>query len=555
MEFSDGVHDAPRSIAFNVLELSGRHEVQRTQGQVAAASLMIPRHLIPSLFACLLLVSCATTIPKDYERPVSTSLADPAETGLGRFFQPEIAAHPGKSGVLLVPTGEWGFRARAGLSNQAERTIDVQYYIWEDDASGRILAERLLRAADRGVRVRMLLDHITVGNSDFSLARMDRHPNVEIRLFNPFMNRRFRVLELLFSLERLKYRMHNKAFIVDNAIAIVGGRNIGDNYFGIDAAENFRDLDLAVVGPVVQDVSSSFDKYWNSEVAVPVSVVIEEQFTEEELQARQANLYRWVAELNDFPYPIGPTSDSVMNRLETLRGDIIWAPAMVLYDEPDKLESENEDVMDHLIELGQHKEAELLVESAYVIPGPDNVERVRLNRERGIRQRLLTNSLATNDVAAAHAGYAKYRRDLIRNGLEVYELRPDAESVKKTWSLLAGRSRASLHTKAGVVDRRIVAIGSFNIDPRSTSLNTEIVILVESSELAAQVIEFMDDGVRPENSYRVMLETDADTGAERLVWITDTDGEEARYYTEPEVGPWRRFSTWLIGLLPIEKHL
>ena len=255
---------------FKVLELSGRHEVHRRQGQVAAVSLMIPRHLILSLSACLLLVSCATTIPTDYERPVSTSLADPAETELGRFFEPEIAAHPGDSGVLLVPTGEWGFRARAGLSNQAEKTIDVQYYIWEDDASGRVLAERILRAADRGVRVRMLLDHITVGNRDFSLARMDRHPNVEIRLFNPFMNRGFRVLELLFSLERLKYRMHNKAFIVDNAIAIVGGRNIGDNYFGIDTAENFRDLDLAVVGPVVQDVSSSFDKYWNSEVAVPV---------------------------------------------------------------------------------------------------------------------------------------------------------------------------------------------------------------------------------------------------------------------------------------------
>jgi len=454
-----------------------------------------------------------------------------------------------------VPTGEWGFRARAGLSNQAERTIDVQYYIWDDDASGRILAERLLRAADRGVRVRMLLDHITVGNSDFSLARMDRHPNVEIRLFNPFINRGFRVLELLFSLERLKYRMHNKAFIVDNSIAIVGGRNIGDNYFGIDTAENFRDLDLAVVGPVVQDVSSSFDKYWNSEVAVPVSVIIKQQFTEEELQARQAKLYRWVAELTDFPYPISSTSDSVMDRLEKLRGEIIWAPARVLYDEPDKLQNSSEDVMDHLVELGKHKESELLVESAYVIAGPENVERVRLNREQGVRQRLLTNSLATNDVAAAHAGYAKYRRNLIRNGLEVYELRPDAESVKKSWSLLAGRSKASLHTKTGVIDRRIVAIGSFNIDPRSTSLNTEIVILVESSELAAQVIAFMDEGVRPENSYRVILESDTETGGERLVWITDIDGKESRYYSEPEVGLWRRFSTWLIGLLPIEKHL
>ncbi|MGD2075169.1 MAG: phospholipase D family protein [Gammaproteobacteria bacterium] len=505
--------------------------------------------------AALLLASCATTIPENYPRSVSTSSADPAGTELGRFFQPDISAHPGHSGVLLVPGGAWGFRARVGLSNQAEKTIDAQYYIWEDDATGRILSERILRAADRGVRVRMLVDHVTLGNKDFSLARIDRHPNVEIRLFNPFTNRRFRGLEMLFSLERLNHRMHNKAFIVDNAIAIVGGRNIGDNYFGIDTVENFRDLDLALVGPVVQEVSSSFDEYWNSELAVPVSVVIKEPSSAEELQARQADLYRWVAELDGFPYPIDTTSDAVIARLEDLRSDIIWAPAKVLFDEPDKLQSDSEDVMDHLIALGQHKESELLVESAYVIPGPENVERVRLNSERGIRQRLLTNSLATNDVAAAHAGYAKYRRDLIRNGVEVYELRPDARSVKKNWSLLAGRSKASLHTKAGVVDRRLVLIGSFNIDPRSTSLNTEIVIVVDSRELAAQVIEFMDDGARPENSYRVMLETDSETGAERLVWITKTDGEESRYYSEPEASLWRRFSTWLIGLLPIEKHL
>jgi putative cardiolipin synthase len=514
-----------------------------------------PARLNLLLLAMLLLAGCATALPTDYKRPVSTALADPEETELGRFFQQEISAHPGESGMILVPTGEWAFRARAGLANQSEKTIDVQYYIWEDDTAGLILAERILRAADRGVRVRMLIDHVTTGKADFRMARMDRHPNIEIRLFNPFTQRSFRSLELLFGLRRLNHRMHNKSFTVDNAIAIVGGRNIGDNYFGIGTAENFRDLDLAVVGPVVQDISASFDKYWNSEFSVPVSAVIGEQFNEEELQERQKKLHRWVAELEEFPYPIDTTGDSVMSRLEALRGDFIWAPARVLYDEPDKLQTRNEDVMAHLIELGKHKESELLIESAYVIPGPGNVERVRINKEKGIRQRLLTNSLATNDVAAAHAGYAKYRRDLIRNGLEVYELRPDAASEKKNWSLLAGRSRASLHTKAGVVDREVVAIGSFNIDPRSTALNTEIVILVNSAALAAQVIEFMDNGVQPQNSYHVILETDIETGAERLVWITENEGKQVRYYSEPEVGLWRRFSTWFIGLLPIEKNL
>jgi putative cardiolipin synthase len=349
--------------------------------------------------------------------------------------------------------------------------------------------------------------------------------------------------------------MHNKAFIVDNAIAIVGGRNIADNYFGVDTAENFRDLDMAMAGPVVQDISASFDEYWNSEVSVPVSAIIDTQFTQEELEERKEQLYRWVATPGIFPYPIDTTGDEVMARLEELRDTFIWGPATALYDDPDKLETYNEVVMDHLIEVGSHKDSELLVESAYVIPGPGNMERVRLNRAGGIRQRLLTNSLATNDVAAAHAGYAKYRRELIRNGVELFELRPDATSEKKNWSLLAGRSKASLHTKAGVVDRKIVMIGSFNLDPRSTALNTEIVIVVDSAELALQVIGFMDDGVKPENSYRVLLETDSETETERLVWITRIDGKEVRYYSEPETSLWRRFSVWLMGLLPAEKHL
>jgi putative cardiolipin synthase len=507
------------------------------------------------LSACLLLAGCATTIPSDYERPVSTAFSEPGETVLGQFFQTEIAAHPGESGMVLLTTGEWGFRARAGLLNQAQKAIDVQYYIWEVDTTGTVLAERLLRAADRGVRVRMLLDHVTTKDTDFKFARMDFHPNIEIRVFNPFANRSFRSLEFMFGLERLNHRMHNKAFIVDNAIAVVGGRNIGDNYFGVDAAANFRDLDLTVVGPVVQDVSRSFDQYWNSEFAVPISTIIKERLTEQEFQEKKAAVYRWVEEVKDYPYPIDTTSDVVMARLEEVRGDFIWAPARALYDEPDKLETKEEEVADHLIQLGEEKDHEVMIEAAYVIPGPEGVERSRLNKERGIRQRLLTNSLATNDVAAAHAGYAKYRRELIRNGVELYELQPDASSVRKNWSALAGRSKASLHTKAFVVDRELVAIGSFNVDPRSIALNTEIVILVESDELAAQVLEYMDEGIRPGNSYRVILETDVETGAERLVWIGEIDGEEVRYYSDPGAGFWRRFSAWFMGLLPIEEHL
>lgn len=505
--------------------------------------------------AGLLLAGCATTLPVAPDRAVSTALADPSGTELGRFFETEMLANPGKSGAVLVPTGEWGFRSRVGLANQAEKTLDLQYYIWDVDTTGIILAERVLRAADRGVRVRILLDHMTTKDTDFKFARMDRHPNIEIRLFNPLANKSFHGLEFLLGLERLNHRMHNKAFIVDNAIAVVGGRNIGDNYFGVDTAANFRDLDLALVGPVVQEISWSFDRYWNSELAVPISAIIGERLSKEAFQAKKEAVYRWVSGVEDFPYPIDTTGEVAMAKLAEQRENFIWAPARALYDAPDKLETEDEEVSDHLVRLGADKEHSVMIEAAYVIPGPAGVERARLNKERGIPQRLLTNSLATNDVAAAHAGYARYREDLLRAGVELYELRPDADSIKKNWSLLAGRSRASLHTKAFVLDRAIVAIGSFNLDPRSQALNTEIVVLVESPELAEQVIAYMDQGVEPENSYHVMLETNPDTGAEQLVWVTEIDGEEVRYYQEPGIEWWSRFGVWLIGLLPIEAHL
>lgn len=504
---------------------------------------------------CLLLAGCATALPVAHERTPSTALIDPQQTELGRFFQADLAAHPGESGVMLLANGEWAFRTRTGLSNLAEKTIDVQYYIWNLDTIGYILAERLLRAADRGVRVRMLLDHFTTQKTDFTFAEMNQHPNIEIRLFNPFANNNFRMLEFLFSLERLNHRMHNKAFIVDNTIAIVGGRNIGDNYFEVHASTNSRDLDLAVTGPIVQDVSDSFDLYWNSDFAIPVSSVLKKRLSKEEFQQKKEKLYSAVAEVKDFPYPIDATPEVVMDKLKKLRNEVIWASAEALYDEPDKLETGDEEVTYQLTQLGEAKDHEIIYEAAYLIPGADGIEIARMNKEKGIRQRMLTNSLATNNVVAAHAGYLKYRRALIENGVELFELRPDTDTVSSNLLLSDEETKAGLHTKALVIDKKFVVIGSFNLDPRSIALNTEIVILVESHELAKQVLEYMDEGAQPEHSYRVTLETDPENKTERLVWTTEIDGEEVRYYSDPEVGIWRRISTWFIGLFPIEKHL
>jgi len=507
------------------------------------------------LSGCLLLLAgCATTLPTDFTRTPSTALANPEKTEMGRFFLPEIEAHPGESGAMLIASGREGFRARVGLANVAERTLDLQYYIWENDTIGKVLAERVLRAADRGVRVRLLVDDFGTEETDFGFARMDYHPNIEIRLFNPFADRGGRLLQFVTNFNRLNHRMHNKAFIVDNAVAIIGGRNIGDKYYGIGAVTNFRDLDVGLAGPVVQQLSHGFDKYWNSEQAIPISALIGLDLSVQEFRDLKHQLFRWVENLEDFPYAIDRSKNELLDRLQAARDRFVWAPAKVIYDSPDKLDDDDEEVLDELLELGQEKKHEVVAEAAYWIPGKLGLSRARDARERGIHTRILTNSLATNDVNAAHAGYARYREQMLRYGVEIYELRPDAGIRDPPWWLMAGRSSASLHTKAIVVDRQKVVIGSFNFDPRSMSINTEVVVLIDSHEFAEQVLTYMETGIQPTNSYRLALEND-ESGMAQLVWITEKDGEEVRYYSDPEVGLWRRFTTWLVSLLPIEHHL
>jgi putative cardiolipin synthase len=375
-----------------------------------------------------------------------------------------------------------------------------------------------VRAADRGVRVRVLLDDINTESDVPIAAALDVHPNIEVRIFNPFANRGARLFDFALDLDRVNHRMHNKLLVADNAVAIVGGRNIGNHYFGVATDANFRDLDIAAAGPVVRDASTVFDHFWNSDWAVPVSALLERPYTDADLTS--------------------------------IRDKFIWAPGKIVWDDPNDIKAG--------VEHGRLDKAfyrkldtlqkELLIESAYFVAGDRGVAKARELHDRGIRMRVLTNSLASNDVVAAHAGYAKYREALLANGVELYELRPDAGAIKK--KVLSGESKAALHTKAIVFDREAVFIGSFNLDPRSANLNTEAGLYVESPELAAQVIAYMDEGVRPENSYRVMLDEDG-----HLVWETEINGMAVIFHQDPETGFWDRFMSGFIGLLPVEHQL
>ncbi|MEE8311913.1 MAG: phospholipase D family protein, partial [Candidatus Binatia bacterium] len=407
---------------------------------------------------------------------------------------------------------------------------------------------------------RLLLDDIYGSDDrDLTLTAVDAHPNIEIRSFNPLARRKLRVLDFAIDAGRINYRMHNKTMIADNTIAIVGGRNIADEYFGVRSRGNYRDLDVNCAGPIVGDISDSFDLFWNSQWALPMGALLERPMTAEELEEVTTEL----VDLHDsveYPYPIDEDVEETRLRLQNVGADLVWADAEVIYDLPDKVgrSEKTGPIRDSLQEHLRNTHSELLIEAAYFVPTRSGVDTARALVERGVTVRVLTNSLASNDVVAAHSGHANHRMALVEAGAGVYELRPDPE-IKAQWTVVSGRSKAALHTKAVVFDRESVFIGSYNLDPRSAYINTEIGVMIDSPELAGKVGEFMDGGVVPANAYRLVIE-DPPRGhyrkqGPRLVWLAETNGEPVRYRVDPETTWWKRFVAGFIGVLPIESQL
>ena len=399
------------------------------------------------------------------------------------------------------------------------------------------------------MRVRILVDDINLAGWDAQVASMDAHPNIEIRVFNPFANRDKRYFDFLIDLNRINHRMHNKLMVMDNALAIVGGRNIGNHYFGVATDANFRDLDIAAAGPVVRDTSEVFDHFWAGDWAVPITALVKRDYTKDDLDRFRKTLRQRIEEEN-YPYPLDQDVDDLKSELAIIRDQFIWAPGQIVWDDPAAIKDGiSEGVMiQRLFRKADTLQSEILMESAYFVTQDKAVDAVKKLTERGVRVRVLTNSLASNDVVAAHAGHAKRRKQLVESGMELYELRPDAGAIKQR--VISGESKASLHTKAVVFDRESVFIGSFNLDPRSASINTEAGLHVESPELAEQVAAYMDEGVKLQNSYRVLLDENGD-----LVWITETDGREVRYHDEPESSFGQRFMSGFIMQLPVEHQL
>jgi putative cardiolipin synthase len=498
----------------------------------------------------LLLGACAT-VNWDYPRTPSVAFDHPEVTTVGALFGEAADKHPGLSGFSLVEFGENAFLARLAMIDLAEKTLDAQYYIWSADTTGRILADRLIRAANRGVRVRLLIDdNYQTEDRDFLLAGLDGHSNIEVRLFNPITNRFWRTLSLLADFGRVNHRMHNKLVVMDNAVAIVGGRNIGDVYFGVEKAYNYRDMDVLTTGPIVRELSSSFDMFWNSDSAIPVGATVEKLPTEKDWQAIQKRLDENISAAG-YPYPIYQSVDEVRARLVQIRDNFIWAPGRVLVEHPSRVHTVAESGVIHhaLNQRVSEVEREILIESPYFLLPDRVIERVGQLTAKGIRVRAMTNSATNNDVIAAQAGYANTRVKLLKAGMELYELRADT-NMERHWSIVSGKSRAAMHNKFIVFDRKSVFIGSFNLDPRSLTLNTEIGVMIDSPEIASQAAKVMDDGVLPGSAYHVTLDDN-----DRLLWTDETDGKKVQYDTEPETNIWQRMVLGFVGMLPIEDQL
>jgi putative cardiolipin synthase len=459
--------------------------------------------------------------------------------------------HPGLSGFSLLRHGREAFIVRLAAADLAERSLDMQYYVWDGDTTGRIVVDHVMKAADRGVRVRLLIDDPYYKASDPVKAALDAHPNVEIRLFNPLKNRSWSILDFLVDFGRVNRRMHNKLMVTDNATAIVGGRNIGDIYNGVNTIANYRDLDVLAVGSVVRDLSGLFDRYWNSSLSVPIASIVDRAYGATDLKAILIRLREEIAAA-DYPYPINQDLDELMVGGAELRDNLVWAHGRVIADDPESVArgKETDDVVAFIRSRVAQLQEELLIESPYFVLPAGAQATVKALRERKVRVRALTNSLASNDVLLAHSGYAKTRRRLLENGLELYELRPDTDAFRPGWSLLSGRSPAALHTKAMAFDRKAVFIGSFNLDPRSAVINTEAGLYIESPELAEKLTAYMATGVMPASSYHVFLDPSGE-----IAWETVKDGRNMRYQDEPNTGFRRRLVANLLKLLPIDSQL
>ncbi len=495
-----------------------------------------------------MLGACAQ-LPPRADTPPQASLPPATEGRIAERLVPALAAHPGLSGFRLVSDGTEAYALRAFSAQAASRSLDIQTYIWHADLTGKLLARQALLAADRGVRVRILADDLDARAKNTGLAALDAHPLIEVRLYNPMASRSGKLAmagEFSTGFKRLNHRMHNKSWIADGRMALVGGRNLGNEYFGASEGPNFVDLDVLMAGPVVDAVASNFDRFWNSPSNHPIAQLSPEAVTDGNLARLRTLLDAVPGEVAASAYARVLREDPRVQSLIEGGGQLHWSGRWrFVSDDPLKarlpMEQRSEVVGALLPEIGAAT-GRLLVISPYFVPGERGTAELVGASARQVDVRVLTNSLAANDVAAVHGGYSRYRRALVEGGVKLWELKPSGGPARFS---LAGSSGSSLHTKAMVIDGDGIFVGSYNLDPRSTSLNCEQGVLVEHAALAAELATLFERQSDGDHAWRVGL-ADGD-----LRW---SDGTQT-WTREPEATASQRTLAWLTRILPVESQL
>jgi len=511
------------------------------------------------LAAALALAACThSDLRPDYSREPSTAIAPRQDAPLVVEAAQLSAAHGGDSGLRILANPIDALLARLALADRAKYSVDLQYYLFHSDATGKLLAQHLLAAADRGVRVRVLLDDLhQVGNDDV-LRALDGHPHIEIRVFNPFHERTSSMWgmgkQFAGDFARLNRRMHNKTFIVDGTVAIVGGRNIGDEYFDAHGDVNFRDMDVMVIGPVIPEIARSFDVYWNSEPSIPIDAFEQKTDSPTDLATVRKGLADNASNVRATQYGAGVLAEAGELKRSEAAGQWSWGSAEFIADDPGKV-SPDVDTRDlHMaprikewLDTAQHR---ILLVSPYFVPGKKGVAFLEARRRDGVEVAVLTNSLASTDADNVYAAYASYRPPLLTAGVEIYELKPDAVRTAKQKHLLGSSSSASsLHSKVMIVDSDHAFVGSMNLDPRSGNLNTECGVIVTSPAFAKALADIFAQATNPLVTYQVKLTA---PGSDQVYWETSDNGKTVRFDDAPQTSAWRRMKAGMTRLLPIE---
>ena len=513
---------------------------------------MIPTTRKLLLIGLVLVSAACSRLPTRPEIPAETALPAATEGTLADLIAPAEAAHPDQSGFNLVGDGGMAFALRARSAKVAVRSLDIQTYIWHDDVTGLLLAKAALDAADRGVRVRILLDDMDARDKNKGLAALDAHDKVEVRLFNPFASRSGKaamVGEMVGGgMKRLNRRMHNKSWIVDNRLALVGGRNLGDEYFDASEQTNFIDLGLLMAGPVVREASASFDRYWNSTPVWPIATLSPELVTPAALLALRDALAKAEAAPKADHYTEALREDNDVQRMLAGKTPLSWSRGWTFVsDDPMKALRKgapgDSSVVAALTPVIRTAKTSVSISSPYFVPGEDVTTALVARVGSGVRVRVLTNSLAATDVAAVHGGYARYRQPLLRGGVGLWEIKPTGKQ-RDNFSLY-GSSGSSLHSKSLVVDEETLFVGSYNLDPRSTALNCEQGVLVRDAAIATTLERVFERKLQGPFAWQVQLDADG------LRW---DDGSKT-WREDPEASGGRKFQAWLSRLLPVESQL